>query len=163
MIGAWSAERVGVRLSPSSFLYGVDDSDKLATFGHVVRALDAMRIGYICLLEPNAKDAERGVQIERVAATFRPMTSLPIIVNTGFDKARANAVLAGGDADLVAFGVPTSPIPTWSLVFAPTRRSTSRIRRNSMVRDPRVMPIIRRLQPSRLRKFRCKWDADLIL
>jgi N-ethylmaleimide reductase len=163
MIGAWSAERVGVRLSPSSFLYGVNDSDKLATFGHVVRALDAMRIGYICLLEPNAKDAERGVQIERVAATFRPMTSLPIIVNTGFDKARANAVLAGGDADLVAFGVPTSPIPTWSLVFAPTRRSTSRIRRNSMVRDPRVMPIIRRLQPSRLRKFRCKWDADLIL
>jgi len=149
MIGAWSAERVGVRLSPSSFLYGVDDSDKLATFGDVVRALDAMRIGYICLLEPNAKDAERGVQIERVAATFRPMTSVPIIVNTGFDKVRANAVLAGGDADLVAFGVPTSPIPTWSLVFAPTRRSTSRIRRNSMVRDPRVMPTIRRLQPRR--------------
>jgi N-ethylmaleimide reductase len=105
MIDAWSAERVGVRLSPSSFLYGVDDSDKLATFGYVVRALDAMRIGHICLLEPNAKDAERGVQIEHVAATFRPMTSVPIIVNTGFDKAKANAVLAAGDADLVAFGV----------------------------------------------------------
>jgi N-ethylmaleimide reductase len=105
MIGAWSAERVGVRLSPSSFLYGVDDSDKLATFGHVVRALDAMQIGYLCLLEPNAKDAERGVQIEHVAATFRPMTSVPIIVNTGFDKAKANTVLAAGDADLVAFGV----------------------------------------------------------
>jgi N-ethylmaleimide reductase len=106
MIGAWSAERTGVRLSPSSFLYGVDDSDKLATFGHVVRALDAMRIGYLCLLEPNAKDAERGVQIRQVAATFRPMTSVPIIVNTGFDKAKADTVLAAGDADLVAFGVP---------------------------------------------------------
>ena len=106
MIGAWSAERVGVRLSPSSFLYGVDDSDKLATFGHVVRALDAMQIGYLCLLEPNAKDAERGVQIEHVASTFRPMTSVPIIVNTGFDKTKANTVLAAGDADLVAFGVP---------------------------------------------------------
>jgi tRNA-dihydrouridine synthase len=46
------------------------------------------------------------VQIRNVAETFRPMTSVPIIVNTGLDKAKANAVLAKGDADLVAFGVP---------------------------------------------------------
>jgi N-ethylmaleimide reductase len=105
MIEAWSADRVGVRLSPSSYLYGVDDSNKLETFGFVVRALDALRIGYLCLLEPNAKDAERGVQINNVAETFRPMTSAPIIVNTGFDKAKANVVLASGNADLVAFGV----------------------------------------------------------
>jgi N-ethylmaleimide reductase len=63
MIDAWSANRVGVRLSPSSFLYGVDDGDKLATFGFVVRALDALGVGFLCLLEPNAKDAARGVQI----------------------------------------------------------------------------------------------------
>src|SRR5471030_230428 len=105
MITAWSADRVGVRLSPSSYLYGVDDSNKLETFGFVVRALDSLRIGYLCLLEPNAKDAERGVQIHHVANTFRPMTSVPIIVNTCFDKAKANAVLASGNADLVAFGV----------------------------------------------------------
>jgi hypothetical protein len=30
MIGAWSAERVGVRLSPSSYLYGVDRSQAFA-------------------------------------------------------------------------------------------------------------------------------------
>ena len=95
-----------MRLSPSSYLYGVDDSHKLETFGYVVRALDALGVGYLCLLEPNAKDAERGVQIEHVSETFRSMTSVPIIVNTGFDKAKANAVLAAGNADLVAFGVP---------------------------------------------------------
>jgi N-ethylmaleimide reductase len=106
MIDAWSAERVGVRLSPSSYLYGVDDSNKLATFGFVVRALDALGVGYLCLLEPNAKEAQRGVQIPHVAETFRPMTSVPVIVNTGFDKVKANAILAKGDADLVAFGVP---------------------------------------------------------
>jgi N-ethylmaleimide reductase len=105
MTDAWSADRVGVRLSPSSYLYGVDDSKKLETFGFVVRALDALPVGYLCLLEPNAKDAARGVQIGNVAETFRPMTSMPIIVNTGFDKAKANAVLASGNADLVAFGV----------------------------------------------------------
>lgn len=106
MIGTWDADHVGVRLSPSSFLYGVDDSNKLATFGYVVRALDAMQVSYLCLLEPNAKDAGRGVQIQHVAATFKPMISVPLIVNTGFDKAKANAVLAEGGADLVAFGVP---------------------------------------------------------
>jgi 2,4-dienoyl-CoA reductase-like NADH-dependent reductase (Old Yellow Enzyme family) len=41
-----------------------------------------------------------------VAEIFRPMTSVPLIVNTGFDKAKANAVLEAGNADLVAFGVP---------------------------------------------------------
>jgi len=106
MIDAWSADRVGVRLSPSSYLYGVDDSNKLETFGFIVPALDALRVGYLCLLEPNAKDADRGVQIGNVAETFHPMTSVPIIVNTGFDKAKAIAVLASGNADLVAFGVP---------------------------------------------------------
>jgi N-ethylmaleimide reductase len=84
----------------------VDDSNKLATFGFLMRALDALRVGYVCLLEPNAKDTERGVQIRNVAETFRPMTSVPIIVNTGFDKAKANAVIAAGLADLVAFGAP---------------------------------------------------------
>ena len=34
------------------------------------------------------------------------MFSGAIILNTGFDKAKANAVLASEDADLVAFGVP---------------------------------------------------------
>lgn len=106
MIGAWDHEHVGVRLSPSAFLYGMDDSNKLQTFSYVVRALDALKIGVLTLLEPNAKDLARGVQIEHVAATFRPMTSAPLVVNTGFDKAKAEAVLAAGHADLVAFGVP---------------------------------------------------------
>jgi N-ethylmaleimide reductase len=102
MIETWSADRVGMRLSPSSYLYGVDNIDKLKTIGFVVRALDALKVGYLCLREPDARDAERGVQISNGAETLRPMTSAPIIVNTGFDKARADAVLAGGNADFVA-------------------------------------------------------------
>jgi N-ethylmaleimide reductase len=34
------------------------------------------------------------------------MTTLPLIINTGFDKAKGNAVIAAGHADLVAFSVP---------------------------------------------------------
>jgi 2,4-dienoyl-CoA reductase-like NADH-dependent reductase (Old Yellow Enzyme family) len=73
---------------------------------HVVRVLDALKIGLLTLLEPNAKDLARGAQIEQVAETLRPKMAIPLIVNTGFDKVKAEAVLAAGHADLVAFGVP---------------------------------------------------------
>ena len=107
MIGAWSADRVGVRLSPSSTLYGMHDSDKLATFGHLVRKLDALSVGYLHFTEPNAKVLEAGgVQIAHIAETFRPMHSRPMIINGGFDKAKANTVIGAGNADMVAFGVP---------------------------------------------------------
>lgn len=106
MVAAWDAAHVGVRLSPSSFLYGVDDSDKRATFGYVIKQLNALGLAYICLLEPNAKALEQGVQIERVARTFRPLISVPLMVNTGFNKAKGDAVVGDGEADIVAFGVP---------------------------------------------------------
>ena len=106
MIDEWDAAHVGVRLSPSSYLYGVDDSDKRATFGNVIDRLNALGIAYLTLLEPNAKDADKGVQIEHVAETFRSQITVPLIVNTGFDKATGNAVIASRGADAVAFGVP---------------------------------------------------------
>jgi len=107
MSDAWSADRIGVRLSPSSVLYGMRDSDDLTTFGYVIRALDSLKVGYLHLCEPNAKELESGhPQIRNVAATFRPMTTAPIIVNGGFDRAKGDAVLLAHQADLVSFGVP---------------------------------------------------------
>jgi N-ethylmaleimide reductase len=107
MINAWSADRVGVRLSPSSLLYGMRDTDTRATFSYVIEALNALKVSYLHLREPNAKDAATGkVQVAQVAQTFRHLISVPLIINTGFDKARATAVLHVGLSDLVAFGVP---------------------------------------------------------
>ncbi|MGY2734686.1 alkene reductase [Sphingomonas sp. UYP23] len=105
MIDAWDAAHVGVRLSPASFLYGVDDSNKRETFGTVIDRLNALGLAYLTLLEPNAKDAERGVQIEQVAETFRAQVSVPLIVNSGFDKAKAERFIGDSKADAVAFGV----------------------------------------------------------
>jgi N-ethylmaleimide reductase len=106
MIAAWDASCVGVRLSPSSYLYGADDCHKRETFGTVIDQLNGLGLAYLTLLEPNAKDAERGVQIPNVAETFRAQVTVPLIVNTGFDKAKGDRVLASGLADAVAFGVP---------------------------------------------------------
>lgn len=105
MIAAWSPDRIGVRLSPSSHLHGIDDSQKLETFSYLVRALDKLKIGYLCLAEPNADDCTKGVKIKNVVETFRPMTSVTIMASTGFDKEKASRLIAGNGADLIAFGV----------------------------------------------------------
>jgi N-ethylmaleimide reductase len=104
MAAAWSMGRVGVRLGPSISLYGMGDSDPLHTFSYVVRELDRRRVGCLTMLEPNEKDLEKGVAIERVAKTFRPMTSVPFIANTGFDKVKGMEMLERGDADAIAYG-----------------------------------------------------------
>jgi N-ethylmaleimide reductase len=104
MAAEWSMERVGVRLGPSISLYGMGDSDPLDTFSYVVRELDRRRVGCITMLEPNQKDLEKGVAIERVARTFRLMTSVPFVANTGFDKANGTGILQSSDADAIAYG-----------------------------------------------------------
>ena len=104
MAAAWSMERVGVRLGPSISLYGMGDSDPLDTFGYVVRELDQRHICYLTMLEPDEKDLEKGVAIEHVAKTFRPLTSAPFIANTGFDKAKGADLLRSGEADAIAYG-----------------------------------------------------------
>lgn len=104
MAGAWSMERIGVRLGPSISLYGMGDSDPFDTFSDVVRELDRRRVGYLTMLEPNEQDLKKGVMIEDVAKTFRPITSCPLIVNTGFDKAKGMNALRAGNADAIAYG-----------------------------------------------------------
>lgn len=104
MADAWSMERVGIRLGPSISLYGMGDSDPLATFGYVVRELDRRKVGYLTMLEPNRKDLEKGVPVPNVAKTFRPMTSVPFIANTGFDEAKGTAAVSSGEVDAVAYG-----------------------------------------------------------
>ena len=107
IVAAWSAGRIGVKLSPSARFYGQKDSDALATYGHLIRALDAKGVGYVHLMEPGPADLKTGtVQIERVTRTFRPMFSRTVITNGGYDRDRANLVLGEGIADLVSFGVP---------------------------------------------------------
>ncbi|WP_248305183.1 alkene reductase [Devosia sp. 1566] len=107
MIAAWSAERVGVRLSPSSVLYGMHDSNKRETFSYAVRELDRLGVGYLHLTEPNEAAYDTGpVEIGNVAETFRPVFRGTLVVNGGFDRAKGDAVLSAGHADLVAFGVP---------------------------------------------------------
>lgn len=105
MTAAWSADRVGVKLSPSNTNYGMIDSDPLATFTHAVAGLSARGILYLHLMEPDPSDLAKGiVKVPEVIKTFAPLFRGPVIGNSGFDLARANAAINGQQVDLVSFG-----------------------------------------------------------
>jgi N-ethylmaleimide reductase len=104
-IDAFGADRVGVRLSPSGTYGSMSDSDPQATFGHAAARLDAMGIAYLHVVEPRIRGTELIAEAEPVAARhLRPLFRGALIAAGGFDGASAEAILAAGDADAVAFG-----------------------------------------------------------
>jgi N-ethylmaleimide reductase len=96
------AARVGVRLSPTYGYNDIADSNPAATFGHVARELDSLRLAYLHIVEPGPKDpAVTGPLPD--ARFFRPLWRSALIANKGYDRDRANAAIAAGAADLVSF------------------------------------------------------------
>jgi N-ethylmaleimide reductase len=99
----WGGDRVGIKLSPSNTFYGMGDSDPEATFGYVIKALNPFSLAYIHLMEPNEIDLQKPV-LNPVTSRFRPLYQGTIITNGGYDRAKGDAALMQGDADLVSFG-----------------------------------------------------------
>jgi N-ethylmaleimide reductase len=97
LIGVWGPERVGVRLSPLNPFNDIADSTPAETFGYAVDQLNRLRLAFLDLVEDGAAlDARH----------FRRSWNEVLIANRGYDKERANALLADGGADAVGFGVP---------------------------------------------------------
>lgn len=101
----WGAARVGVRLSPIQPFNDMRDSDPRATFTRVVERLNDFGLGYLHVTEMG-KDAPGAAGPYFDPLELRQVWKGVFMTNAGYDKARANAVLANGQADLVAFGVP---------------------------------------------------------
>ena len=97
VLGELPANRVGVRLSPTHPLSGMADSDPQATFGVVTKRLAIYGLGYLHLVQTDGDFDWRAL---------RNAFAGPVILAGGYDKAKAQAALAAGDADLVAFGEP---------------------------------------------------------
>jgi 2,4-dienoyl-CoA reductase-like NADH-dependent reductase (Old Yellow Enzyme family) len=97
-IDVWGADRVGVHLAPRADSHTMGDSDRAATFGYVARELGKRKIAFIAAREHEAADS-LGPQLKKAFGGV-------YIVNEGFSKASAEAIIARGDADAVAWGKP---------------------------------------------------------
>jgi N-ethylmaleimide reductase len=100
--GVFGASRVGYKLSPYFAGYSMSDSNPVATFSYIAKELDKLGLGYVHVSEPVATERDR----VRVTPLIRDAYDGTLIVNEGYDAATAEAAIASGQADLVAFGKP---------------------------------------------------------
>jgi len=102
VLEVWDSKRVGIRLTPENSFNSMSDSDPQAHFDYFVRQLNARDLAYLHMLEGDILDATREVDYR----ALRDAYDGSYMANNGYDKARAQAAIANGDCDLVAFGVP---------------------------------------------------------
>jgi N-ethylmaleimide reductase len=102
VVGVWGADKVGVRLSPTSPFNDMSDSDPHTTFGHATRALNDLKVVYIHVVE---SVTEKPGLAGRVSRTIRTNYRGTLMANGGYDLQSGNAVIASGEADLISFGV----------------------------------------------------------
>jgi N-ethylmaleimide reductase len=96
----WGGGKVGVRLSPVNPFNDMSDSDPLATFTQAAQGLNDYGLAYLHIMEP------LGGEGTPITPAIRRVFRRPLIVNGGYTRETADAAIASGAADLVAFGVP---------------------------------------------------------
>jgi N-ethylmaleimide reductase len=104
VVGVWGGERVGVRLSPVSPANDLGpDSDPLATYSHLVTALNTFHLAYIHVIE-GATQGPREVTAGFDWQILRRLCAGLYIANNGYDREMALEARRRNWADLVAFG-----------------------------------------------------------
>ena len=106
------AERTGIRISPVTPSNDISDSNPQALFDYIVDHLDALKLVYIHVIEGATGGARDIAPFDYVS--LRKRFRQAYIANNGYDFELATKVLAADAADLIAFGKPFSPTPTWS-------------------------------------------------
>ncbi len=100
VLKTWAPSRVGVRISPENAFNDIRDSDAQTTFEYVSKALSGRGLGYLHVVEGDMTSGERRLDYRRMRDSFDGC----YMANCGYDKARAQAAIANGDADMVSFG-----------------------------------------------------------
>ena len=106
----WGANRVGMHLAPRCDAHGMGDANPLETFSYVARELGSRKIAFICAREHQAPDS--------ISPALKKAFGGVYVANEKFTLDSGNAILAAGDADAVAFGVPYLANPDLPARFA---------------------------------------------
>ena len=100
------AERTGVRLSPNGAIQGVDDSEAPSLFVAAAAALSDVGVAFLELREPIPEGTFGKPSTPPVAPAIRKAFKGVLVLNSDYDGARAEAAMASGIPDAIAFGRP---------------------------------------------------------
>ncbi len=106
VVEAIGAGRTGIRLSPNGETQGADDSDPEAVFVPAARALAELGIAFLELRELSPAGTFGATDVPKLSPRIREVFPGPLVLNQDYTQATAEADLASGLADAVAFGRP---------------------------------------------------------
>ena len=99
----WGPHRVGYKISPYFTGLGMSDSNPVATFSYLARALSERGLLYLHVTEPIGGPADLSTPA-RITPILRTLFDGTLIANGSYDLQTANAAIDRGETDLVAFG-----------------------------------------------------------
>jgi len=107
-IEIWGANRVGVRLSPYGIANGSGEADPMSLYTHAINSLNPLGLAYLHFIEPRSSGAGRAEvnwqNVPSAMALYRPIWKGVLISAGGFTGEAAEAAIAEGHADAIAFG-----------------------------------------------------------
>jgi N-ethylmaleimide reductase len=114
----WGPDRVGYKVSPNSAFNSMSDSDPIATFSYFAAELSRLRLIYLHATEGVAGPMAPPAGTVLAAPVLRERFNGALILNGGYDAHSADAAIARGAADLIAFGVPFLANPDLPVRYA---------------------------------------------
>src|SRR4029077_7385829 len=96
VLSVWEPGRVGMHLASRADSHAMGDSDRLGTFRYLARELGKRRLAFICAREALGED--------RLGPQLKQAFGGVFIANERLDRTAAEAAIAAGDADAIAFG-----------------------------------------------------------
>jgi len=100
VVGAWSADRVGVRLSPTNSFNSMSDSNPEATFTAAAAELNKYGLAYLHVLDEDSDN--RGP--DRTALKMRKIYAGTYMLNQNYDFRSGTDAIKAGHADLISYG-----------------------------------------------------------
>ncbi len=105
ILTVWPADRVGVRLSPNGNFNDMGAPDFREIYTYAAAQLNGCGLAYLHVVDGLAFGFH-GHGEAMTLAEFRAVFDGPLMGNCGYTQETAEAAIAAGDADLIAFGRP---------------------------------------------------------
>lgn len=95
-------DRVGVRISPLNSYNSMADSDPAGLTAYVAAQMSALGVAYLHVMRADLFQQQQGDVLTPARENFKGV----LITNMGYTAQEADAAIAAGQVDAVAFGVP---------------------------------------------------------
>lgn len=106
LVAVWGADRVSVRLSPNGDSQGCDDPDPAAIFSEAARVCQTLQLGFVELRQPGPEGTFGRTDVPKQDALIRSIYTGPLVLNSDYTAAEADADVSSGRCDAVSFGRP---------------------------------------------------------